>query len=96
MTVDYKTYSAEKHEFFKKYPLIEVETSTMNEYSEYFKTYICEKGQVWCEKMGPEYASTEVEVEIKGVKVKQTIEVKLFKTEFWSTKQGSKFYYEKY
>lgn len=95
MTVNYKQYNEEKESFFtkhRKYGDIMCDTSSMDEYGRYQKTYTCADGAVWYEAMCPTYE--QVEVEIKMVKI--TVEVKMLRTEFWSTESGSKYYYEKF
>lgn len=93
MIVNYKQYNEEKKSFFEKHKHdFRCETSSMDEYGRYWKTYIFEDGAVWDEAMCPAYER--VEVEIKMVKV--TVEVKMLRTEFWSTESGSKYYYEKF
>lgn len=94
MTVNYETYNNEKLAFIRKHDKKEwhIETSPMDEYGVYYKTYIFEDGAQWCERMSPEYET--IETEVHFVKVKA--EVKFLKTEFWSTESGSKYYYEKF
>lgn len=92
-TVSYKEYNELKLNFVEKHNHdFEVETSPMNEYGVYHKTYAFADGAVWYETMSPVYE--DYEVEVKGVKVKGS--VKLLRTEFWSTEEGSKYYYEKF
>lgn len=93
MTVDYKTYMTEKMDFVSKHNHdFIIETSPMDDYGCYYKTYIFADGAMWYEKMSPEVCPAIAEVH--GVKCK--VEVKLFKTEFWSSEAGSKFYYEQF
>lgn len=93
MTVTYGQYNCDRYKFFKKHKNDYVcETSPMNEYGVYYKTYSFKDGAQWMERMSPEYV--EYEVEVKLVKIKET--VKMFKTEYWSTESESKFYYEKF
>lgn len=94
MTVNYETYTYERANFM--YKNIEhnmrVETSPMDEYGTYYKNYIFDNGAVWSERMSVEYVQQEIEVKL----VKMTVEIKMLKTEFWSTDSKSKYYYEKY
>lgn len=94
MIVNYNTYNEEKKAFFKKHHNdFRCDTSSMDEYGRYRKTYTFEDGAQWYEEMSPTYET--VEVEIKLVKVK--VEVKMFRTEFWNTDNASsKFYFEKF
>ena len=94
MTVTYKEYSEDKRKFFEKHNYDYVcDTSSMNEYGSYFKTYSFADGAQWCESMGAEHITTTVEVMKANVKV----EVKMFRTEYWSTdNSSSKKYYEKF
>lgn len=64
----------------------------MDEYGRYWKTYVFVDGAVWYEAMCPTYEQAEVEVKM----VKITVEIKMLRTEFWSTESGSKYYYEKF
>lgn len=93
MTVNYKEYNEDKNNFFKKHNNdFKCETSPMDEYGRYWKTYVFEDGAVWYEAMSPEFVSYEVEVKL----VKITEQVKMLRTEYWSSEFGSKFYYEKF
>lgn len=79
MTVNYNTYNEEKKAFFNKHHNdFRCDTSSMDEYGRYWKTYTFEDGAQWCEAMSPEYVSQEVEVKM----CKMNIEVKMFRTEF--------------
>lgn len=64
----------------------------MDEYGRYWKTYVFTDGAVWYEAMCPTYE--QVEVEVKMVII--TVEIKMLRTEFWSTESGSKYYYERF
>lgn len=93
MTVTYSEYITDRRNFFRKHDNdFRVQTSGLDEYARYTKTYIFEDGAMWYELMGPEYVTTETEVKL--VKVK--IDVKMYKTEYWSSESPSKYYYEKY
>lgn len=94
MTVNYTEYATEKLNFFKAHKNdFECNTSPMDQYGRYWKAYIFKDGAVWNEAMSTEYVQQEVE--IKSYKV--TVEVKMFRTEFWSTDNASsKYYYEKF
>ena len=98
MTKSYNEYVEMKQKFMKKHNNDwKVDTSSMNEYGVYYKTYVFADGAVWYERMSPAYRSKEVETEIEGITVKATIEIKLFETEFWSSDDpNSKKYYEKF
>lgn len=93
MTVDYKVYNKEKSEFFKKHNNdFSCDTSSMDEYGRYWKTYTFVDGATWYEAMSPDCIAYEVEV--KMVKICET--VKMLRTEFWSTESSSKYYYERF
>ena len=93
MTVDYKEYMTEKMDFISKHDHdYELITSPMDDYGCYYKTYCFKDGAIWYEKMSPEIVPAIVE--IYGARCK--VDVKLFRTEFWSTESGSKFYYEQF
>lgn len=98
MTVSYITYKYEKDMFFKKHKYdFETNTSPMDEYGKYHKTYVFKDGAVWYETMFPEYVKQEIETEIKFIKIKTEIEIKMFVIEFWNTDNSkSKKYYEKF
>lgn len=93
MTVDYKGYMTDKMEFISKHNHdYELTTSPMDDYGVYCKTYVFTDGAIWYERMSPEVVSAVVEVH--GCKCR--VEVNLFRTEFWSTEAGSKYYYEQF
>lgn len=93
MTVTYKEYNEEKSNFFKKHDYdFTCDTSSMDEYGRYHKTYSFSDGAQWFEDMCPTYEIVEVEV----CKAKVKLEVKMFRTEFYSTESPSKYYYEKF
>ena len=93
MTVTYKEYMNDKRTFFEKHDYnFTTETSPMDEYGRYHKTYSFEDGAQWMETMSPEYVTETVEVKL----VKVDVEIKLFRTEYWNTESGSKYYYEKF
>lgn len=97
MTVNYNEYSNDKKAFFSKHDNdFNTFTSSMDEYGRYHKEYVFSDGAIWYELMRPEYVTEDIELEVKGVKVKTQIKVKLFRIEFWSTESGSKYYYEKF
>lgn len=65
----------------------------MDEYGRYYKLYNFEDGAIWFENMCPIFESFKVEVK----KLEIEVEVKLLRTEFYSTEDSkSKFYYEKF
>lgn len=93
MDATYKEYMTAKMEFISKHNHdYMLETSPMDDYGVYYKTYLFKDGAIWYERMSPEIVPAVAEVH--GVKCK--VEVKLFRTEFWSTEAGSKFYYEQF
>lgn len=87
-----KEYEKKKFEFLNKANDWKVETSSIDEYGKYVKTYICDNGNVLTEVNKPVYEK--VEVEVKGVKA--NVEVKLFESEMFSNKFGSVFTYDKF
>ena len=93
MTVSYTDYMAEKRAFFVKHKYAyTTDTSPMDEYGRYYKTYTFIDGAIWYETMSPEYVETTFEVKL----VKITQSIKMLRTEFWSTESQSKYYYEKF
>lgn len=91
--VNYQEFMKIKAEFFKKHDDWSVDTSPMDEYGAYSKSYICTDGARWIENMRPVWEK--VTVEVKGVKI--PVSVKLFETEAYNTDNAdSVFYYEKF
>lgn len=87
-----KEYEQKKIEFLREADEWKVETSSMDEYGRYVKTYICNNGNLLTEVNRPVYEA--VDVEVKGVKL-QT-QVKLFESEMFSNKWSSVYKYEKF
>lgn len=87
-----KEYADKKSEFLRKSGEWTVETSSMDEYGRYVKTYVGSNGNVLTEVNRPVYET--VEVEVKGVNVK--VDIKLFESEMFTNKWGSVFTYDKY
>lgn len=85
MTITTAEYNSRKLAFLRKHEDWTVETSPMNEYGQYHKTYACTDGAIFTEINEPAYETVEVETEVKGVKIRIKQEVKLFRTEGWST-----------
>jgi len=73
-----------------------VETSPMDEYDRYSKTYIFSDGFQITEVNEPVWEEVEIEYEVRGVKFTEKKSVKLFRTEIWSTETASVYFYEKY
>lgn len=93
MTVNYETYDNEKTNFFKKHDNdFKVDTSSMDEYGRYWKTYTFEDGANWYEAMSPIEETSKIIIHECEVEVK----VKFLRVEFWSSEFGSKYYYEQF
>ena len=93
--VKYDEYVKAKQDFLKKHGENgwEVDTSVMDEYGQYNKTYICADEAQWIEHMRPVWVDHDIEV--RGCKCK--IVVKLLETEFYNSDDASSsFYYEKF
>lgn len=88
---DYKQYMKEMVEFFHKHGEFTLETSDMK-HNRYRKTYTFADGATWYEVCGSMFEMAEAEVH--GLKF--SMEVRLFRVEYWSSEAGSKFYYEKF
>lgn len=73
-----------------------VETSPMDEYGRYVKTYIFSDGFQIIEVNEPAYEEVELDYEVRGVKFHEKKSVKLFRTEIWTTESSSEIFYEKY
>lgn len=86
-------YAKEKISFLHRHNDWKVETSPMDEYGTYHKTYTCEDGAVWNEVIRPIWDSIYTEVR----KVKVNIGIKLLETEGWNTDNAQSIYcYEKF
>ena len=97
MTITAAEYQDRKMAFLRKHEDWTVETSPMNEYGQYHKTYICRDHAVFTEINEPVYETVEIETEVKGVKIQIKQEVKLFRTEGWSTDDATSIIcYEKF
>ena len=90
--LNHKEYEQKKIELLHEADDWKVETSLMDEYGTYVKTYICSNGNIITEVNRPVYETAEVEV--KGVKCQ--VQVKLFESEMFSNKWGSVFKYDKF
>lgn len=93
-TVTYREYNSEKTAFFEKHGYdYKIDTTSMDEYGRYGKTYTFEDGATWYEAMGPSYEQVVVEVRL----VKIPMSIKMFCTEYWNSENSaSKCYYEKF
>ena len=97
MTITTKEYEEKKIAFLHRHNDWKTETSPMDEYGRYHKTYICTDGAVFTEVNEPYYEEAAAEVEVKGVKITIRQTVKLFRTEGWSTDNSiSMICYEKF
>lgn len=85
MRVSTQEYESKKQTFLKRHNDWEVITSPMDEYGRYHKSYICSDNAVWTEINEPEYEKVKIDTEVKGVKVTIEQDIKLFRTEGWST-----------
>ena len=93
MVVNYESYNEDKMAFFKKHDNDFIcETSPMDEYGHYWKTYTFADNAIWYEAMVPVTEETIIVVH----ECKCKVEVKFLRTEFWSTESGSKYYYEQW
>lgn len=91
MTVSYTEYNQEFVSFAKKHNAkaeCRIYTSPM-ENNRYHKEYCWEDGANWFEIT--EFITEEKEVEAHGLTFK--VEVEMWRTEFWSTESGSKYFY---
>lgn len=73
-----------------------VETSPMDEYGRYVKTYIFDDGFQLTEVNEPAYETVNLDYEVRGVKFHEEKQVKLFRTEIWTTESSSELFYEKF
>ncbi len=92
----YKEYTEAKKAFLNSIGDWNCETSSMDEYGRYHKTYTGENG-TWYEVMTPVWETAEAEVEIHGIKTMAKAEMKMMRIEFWSSKNSeSQYYYERW
>ena len=73
-----------------------VDTSSMDEYGRYVKTYTFTDGFQLIEVNEPSYEKVAIDYEVRGVKFHEVKEVKLFRTEIWTTESASEIFYEKF
>ena len=93
MVATYRDYINRKTKFFQKHgSLYDMETTPLDEYESYTKTYIFEDGATWWEKMTPVIVTEEVEVK----RINVNVDIKMLQTEYWDTEKGSEYYYEIY
>lgn len=94
MIVTYKEYMEDKQKFFKKHGYnFSEDTSPMDQFGMYYKTYTFEDGAHWYERMNPEWVKETFTIKLAPVEV----EVKMFRTEYWNTDNSiSRFYYERF
>ena len=88
-----------KHNFILKHRTADwsVDTSPMDKYGKYVKTYIFSDGAIMVEVNRPVWRKAEAEVEIEGVIVKISEDVKLLETEAWTNEDpNSVKFYEKW
>ena len=70
-----------------------VDTSSMDQYGRYTKTYTFSDGAQLFELNGPDWEEVKVETVVRGVPVTLTEKVKLFRTETWNTDDSSSVYF---
>lgn len=95
----YNTYLDYKRAFIQKHSKADwtVDTSSIDEYGKYCKTYTFTDGAQLIEVNRPVYETVEIETEVKGVKVTLKEVVKLFETEAWNTDNANSVkFYERY
>lgn len=93
------TFLDYKHNFIMKHSNANwyVDTSPMDEYGKYVKTYIFDDGAIMVEVNRPVWRTAEAEVEVEGIKVKISQDIQLFETEAWTTDNpNSVKFYEKW
>lgn len=73
-----------------------VDTSPMDQYGRYVKTYTFDDGFQLTEVNEPAWEEVEIDYEVRGVKFHETKSVKLFRTEIWTTESSSEIFYEKF
>lgn len=96
---DYSNFLDLKSAFIRKHARADwsVDTSSMDQYGRYTKTYTFSDGAQLFELNGPSFEEVQVKTEVRGVPVVLTEKVKLFRTETWNTEDASSVYfYEKW
>lgn len=99
MVVNSFQYNSQKQAFIKKHNFdFTVQTSTIDHYGVYCKTYNFADGACWMERMSPKYETVKLSGTSRYTEnpITQEVEVKFLETEFWSTEQGSQYYYERF
>ena len=91
-TVDYNEFTRLKKVFFGNHNHdFQCETSPMDQYGVYYKSYNFRDGATWYERMSPEFIDTQVTVAYNTI----PLTIKMLKVEFWNSDNAfSKFYYE--
>lgn len=79
--VSNKEYEKVKSAFFKKHPDWVLTTSPIDSSGTYTKTYTAEKNSAFYEVFRPVIKHVSAEVEVKGIKVKISDDVKLLEIE---------------
>ena len=74
-------YEAKKKEFLQRHEDWQVETSPMDEYDRYYKTYACMDGAQWIEVNMPVVEKVEFSEVVHGYKVTLTRDVRFLQTE---------------
>lgn len=85
ITVTPEIYEKLKIRFLSKHENWEVETSPIDQYDTYRKTYHCEDGADWFEVINPVYETITLRGFSHGIAIEETKEIKLLKVEGWST-----------
>lgn len=96
---DYANFLDLKRAFIRKHNRAdwEVDTSSMDEYGRYTKTYTFSDGAQLFEVNGPAWETVEAEKTVHGVTVKLSEKVKFFRTETWNTEDAhSVYFFEKW
>lgn len=98
MTTNYTEYRKLKEAFFKRHKHdFTTDTSGMDQHGIYYKTYVFRDGGVWYERNAPVWRKAFAEVEVEGIKVEISKDVKLFEVEYFSSDDAdSRKYYEKW
>lgn len=89
--VRYDEYIMKKTEFLKWLGEWRCDTSQIDEYGCYRKTYYGAKG-CWHESISPRTEIIDTECEAHGIMVKLTKEVHFIRTEFWNSYDSRSFY----
>lgn len=98
MATNYTEYRALKDSFFKKHKHdFQCDTSSMDEYGTYYKTYVFADGGIWYERNAHVCRKATAKAVVEGIEIELSQDVELFEVEYFSSDDAnSRKYYEKW